>query len=45
VALLRASPAPTSAQVREALEPNLCRCGSHGRVVRAVLKAAAAERD
>jgi nicotinate dehydrogenase subunit A len=45
VALLRACPAPTSGQVREALEPNLCRCGSHGRVVRAVLKAAAAERE
>jgi nicotinate dehydrogenase subunit A len=44
VALLRACPAPTPAQVREALEPNLCRCGAHGRVVRAVLKAAAAER-
>jgi len=45
VALLRACPAPTPGQVREALEPHLCRCGAHGRVVRAVLKAAAAERD
>ena len=44
VALLRACPAPTPGQVREALEPNLCRCGAHGRVLRAVLKAAAAER-
>jgi nicotinate dehydrogenase subunit A len=44
VALLRACPAPTPGQVREALEPHLCRCGAHGRVVRAVLKAAAAER-
>jgi nicotinate dehydrogenase subunit A len=41
VALLRACPAPTPGQVREALEPHLCRCGAHGRVVRAVLKAAA----
>jgi nicotinate dehydrogenase subunit A len=40
VALLRAVPAPTGQQVREALEPNLCRCGAHGRVVRAVLRAA-----
>jgi nicotinate dehydrogenase subunit A len=45
VALLRACPAPTPGQVREALEPHLCRCGAHGRVVRAVLKAAAAERE
>jgi nicotinate dehydrogenase subunit A len=45
VALLRACPAPTPRQVREALEPNLCRCGAHGRVVRAVLKAAAAGRE
>ena len=44
VALLRACPAPTPRQVREALEPNLCRCGAHGRVLRAVLRAAAAER-
>jgi nicotinate dehydrogenase subunit A len=43
VALLRACPAPTPRQVREALDPNLCRCGAHGRVLRAVLKTAAAE--
>jgi nicotinate dehydrogenase subunit A len=40
VALLRACPAPTAEQVREALDRNLCRCGAHGRVVRAVLRAA-----
>ena len=45
VALLRACPAPTPGQVREALEPHLCRCGAHGRVLRAVLKAAPAERE
>jgi CO/xanthine dehydrogenase Mo-binding subunit len=28
--------------VREALEGNLCRCGAHGRIVRAVLRAAGA---
>ena len=28
-------------QVREALAGNLCRCGSHARVIRAVLRAAA----
>jgi nicotinate dehydrogenase subunit A len=40
-ALLAAQPDPTEAEVRTALDPNLCRCGSHNRVVRAVLSAAA----
>jgi nicotinate dehydrogenase subunit A len=40
VALLRANPEPAEEQVREAMEPNLCRCGAHGRVLRAVLRAA-----
>ena len=39
-ALLRADPSPDRAAISEALERNLCRCGSHGRVVRAVLCAA-----
>ena len=41
-ALLAASPAPTEQEVREALDGNLCRCGTHGRIVAAVLTAAAA---
>lgn len=40
VALLRKTPSPTEAQVREALDGNLCRCGAHPRIVRAVLRAA-----
>ena len=40
-ALLRSIPRPTEAEVRAALDRNLCRCGSHNRVVRAVLRAAA----
>jgi nicotinate dehydrogenase subunit A len=40
-ALLRKNPAPTEAEVRTALDRNLCRCGSHNRMVRAVLRAAA----
>ena len=32
---------PTEGQVREALGGNLCRCGSHLRVIRAVMRAAA----
>lgn len=39
-ALLARCPQPTEQQVREALERNLCRCGSHNRIIRAVLRAA-----
>jgi nicotinate dehydrogenase subunit A len=41
-ALLAKCPQPSESQVREALDPHLCRCGAHNRMVRAVLKAAAA---
>jgi nicotinate dehydrogenase subunit A len=43
-ALLAQTPRPTEPQVREALAGNLCRCGSHARVIRAVLRTAAAPR-
>lgn len=43
-ALLKANPAPDEAEVRDALEANLCRCGSHNRIIRAVLRAAEATR-
>jgi nicotinate dehydrogenase subunit A len=39
-ALLRRNPRPTEAQVKEALAGNICRCGTHPRVVKAVLRAA-----
>ena len=39
-ALLMQNPNPTEAEVRTALDRNLCRCGSHNRMVRAVLRAA-----
>ena len=39
-ALLRRNPNPAEAEVRAALDRNLCRCGSHNRMVRAVLRAA-----
>lgn len=39
-ALLLQSPQPDEAEVRSALDVNLCRCGSHNRVVRAMLRAA-----
>ena len=38
--LLAQNPHPTEAQVREGLALNLCRCGTHNRIVRAVLRAA-----
>jgi len=38
-ALLDRTPRPTEAQVRKALGANLCRCGTHNRIVRAVLRA------
>jgi nicotinate dehydrogenase subunit A len=39
-ALLSRNKSPSEGEVREALDKNLCRCGSHNRVVRAVLRAA-----
>ncbi len=39
-ALLQANPSPSEQDVRECLDRHLCRCGSHNRVVRAVLRAA-----
>jgi nicotinate dehydrogenase subunit A len=41
-AFLAQTPRPTDAQIREALAGNLCRCGTHDRVIRAVKRAAAA---
>ena len=39
-ALLAKTPHPDETQVREALAGNLCRCGTHVRVLRAVMRAA-----
>ena len=41
-ALLDALPNPSADQVKQALAGNLCRCGTHTRIVRAVLRAAKA---
>jgi nicotinate dehydrogenase subunit A len=38
-AFLERVPKPTEAQVREELGANLCRCGTHLRIVRAVMRA------
>ena len=41
-ALLEKNPAPSDEDIRRALMPNLCRCGTHMRILRAVHRAAAA---
>jgi nicotinate dehydrogenase subunit A len=38
-ALLDKNPKPTDSQIREALAGNLCRCGTHIRILRAVKRA------
>ena len=38
--LLDRNPRPTEQEVRAALDSNLCRCGTHNRIVKAVLRAA-----
>lgn len=38
--LLQDNPAPNEETVKQALTPHLCRCGSHPRVLRAVMNAA-----
>ncbi len=42
-ALLAKTPAPTAAQIADALKFNLCRCGTHVEIARAVARAAAAK--
>jgi nicotinate dehydrogenase subunit A len=39
-ALLQRNPSPSTAEIKEALDGNLCRCGAHNRIVRAVDRAA-----
>jgi nicotinate dehydrogenase subunit A len=40
-ALLDRNPAPSRAEIARALDDNICRCGSHARILRAVERAAA----
>ena len=44
-ALLQKNPKPTDEQIRAELEPHLCRCGTHMRILRAVRRAADAMRS
>jgi nicotinate dehydrogenase subunit A len=39
-ALLQKNPNPSDAEIRVTLQPNLCRCGTHMRILRAVRRAA-----
>jgi nicotinate dehydrogenase subunit A len=41
-ALLSQNPSPSEADIKQALNNNLCRCGAHARIVRAVQRAAGA---
>ena len=41
-AFLAKTKKPTEAQVKDALANNLCRCGTHARIVKAVMRAAGA---
>ena len=40
-ALLMRNPAPDDTEIKAALDRNLCRCGAHNRIIRAVKRAAA----
>jgi len=42
--LLRRNNQPTDAEIRAAMQPNLCRCGTQARILRAVRSAAAVVR-
>ena len=44
-ALLQQNPAASEAEVRRALQPNLCRCGTHMRILRAVIRAGSLMQD
>jgi aerobic-type carbon monoxide dehydrogenase small subunit (CoxS/CutS family) len=41
-ALLNKTPNPTDEQIRRHMEPNLCRCGTHSAIMRAIKRAAIA---
>jgi nicotinate dehydrogenase subunit A len=43
-ALLARNPTPTRADIIAALDGNICRCGTHNRIIRAVQRAAASMR-
>jgi nicotinate dehydrogenase subunit A len=44
-ALLARTPDPSEREIRDGLNPNLCRCGTHMRILAAVRRAAASLRE
>lgn len=44
-ALLAANPAPSEAEIRQAMRDNLCRCGAHQEIIAAIQRAAILLRD
>ena len=44
-ALLKARPAASQTEIRQHMQPNLCRCGTHLRILRAIDRAGAAMRS
>jgi nicotinate dehydrogenase subunit A len=40
--LLRVNPRPTDDEIRQHMRPNLCRCGTHAAIMRAIKRAAVA---
>jgi aerobic-type carbon monoxide dehydrogenase small subunit (CoxS/CutS family) len=44
VALLRNKPTPTAEEIRSAMDRNMCRCGTHLRIMRAVQSVAGGQR-
>lgn len=39
--LLARNPAPSDSEIRQHMQPNLCRCGTHHRIIRAIKRASA----
>ncbi|HEX3954457.1 MAG TPA: (2Fe-2S)-binding protein [Stellaceae bacterium] len=44
-ALIDRNPSPTVAEIRTHMEPNLCRCGTHMRILRAIRRATETARE
>jgi nicotinate dehydrogenase subunit A len=44
-ALLDRNPSPSRSEIAQALDENICRCGAHNRILRAVAKAAVRMRE
>jgi nicotinate dehydrogenase subunit A len=45
VGLLKANPNPSAADIVQGLQGNMCRCGTHPRIMEAVLNAAKASQE